>query len=54
MVLPSLNNDTTDTRLQEGTILYLMIKVYEDGALTPWIGSLKTGKIPANFMIFLH
>ena len=43
VVDPSLSEDTTDSRLREGTIIYLMIKIYSDGALTPWIGSLKTG-----------
>ena len=45
MVLPSLSNNTTDSRLQEGRVIYLMVKIYKDGALTPWIGSLKTGKL---------
>lgn len=41
VVLPSLSSNTTDSRLREGRVIHLMIKIYNDGALTPWLGSLK-------------
>ncbi|XP_076076917.1 cytochrome b5 reductase 4-like isoform X2 [Mytilus galloprovincialis] len=40
-VIKSLLPDKQDDRL--GSVIYLMIKIYKDGALTPWIGSLSPG-----------
>ncbi|XP_063403190.1 cytochrome b5 reductase 4-like isoform X1 [Mytilus trossulus] len=40
-VIKSLLPDKQDDRL--GSVIYLMIKIYKDGALTPWIGSLAPG-----------
>ena len=47
VVPPSLRKDHWDTRLDKGTIFYLLVKIYTDGALTPLIGNLKIGK---NYM----
>jgi len=44
VVLPSLQLESQDKRLQEGRVFFLMIKIYTQGALTPWIGTLKQGK----------
>ncbi|XP_056016450.1 cytochrome b5 reductase 4-like isoform X3 [Ostrea edulis] len=41
-VLPTLAGDQ-DTRVMDGQVLYLMIKIYKGGALTPWIDSLSKG-----------
>lgn len=41
-VIKSLSSENQDER--EGSIVYLMIKIYPDGALTPWIGNLSPGK----------
>lgn len=40
-VIKSLFPDNQDERL--GHVIYLMIKFYNDGALTPWIGTLAPG-----------
>lgn len=42
-VLPSLTSENQDIRLDDGTVIYLMIKIYKDGAFTPWLASLKPG-----------
>ncbi|KAH3737329.1 hypothetical protein DPMN_043912 [Dreissena polymorpha] len=44
-VLPSLSLETQDPRQQQGTTLYLMVKIYTQGTLTPWIGALKPGDV---------
>ena len=41
-VLPTLTGEQ-DVRVKAGTVIYLMIKIYKNGALTPWIDSLKKG-----------
>ncbi|XP_021367380.1 cytochrome b5 reductase 4-like isoform X2 [Mizuhopecten yessoensis] len=43
LVQPSLGSKTTDQRLSQGKVFYLMIKIYKNGALTPWIDSLTPG-----------
>ncbi|XP_033729427.1 cytochrome b5 reductase 4-like [Pecten maximus] len=43
LVHPSLGSPDTDHRLSQGKVFYLMIKIYKNGALTPWIDSLKPG-----------
>lgn len=40
-VIKSLSADNQDDR--QGRVVYLMIKIYKDGALTPWIGTLSQG-----------
>ena len=40
-VLKSLFPDNQDERV--GGVIYLMIKIYKDGALTPWIDTLSPG-----------
>ncbi|XP_060588144.1 cytochrome b5 reductase 4-like isoform X2 [Ruditapes philippinarum] len=42
-VLPSLTSENQDDRLHQGTVVYLMIKIYQNGAFTPWLASLKPG-----------
>ncbi|XP_045197799.2 cytochrome b5 reductase 4-like isoform X2 [Mercenaria mercenaria] len=42
-VLPSLTSENQDDRLKQGTVIYLMIKIYKDGAFTPWLSTLKPG-----------
>ncbi|WAR08299.1 NB5R4-like protein [Mya arenaria] len=38
-----------DLRLEQGQALYLMVKVYPQGVLTPWLGTLKPGeRIPIS------
>uniref|UniRef100_A0A8W8JET7 Flavohemoprotein b5/b5R n=1 Tax=Magallana gigas TaxID=29159 RepID=A0A8W8JET7_MAGGI len=32
-----------DPRVKDGSVIYLMIKIYKNGALTPWIDSLSKG-----------
>lgn len=44
-VLPSLQVDKQDGRLREGRVIYLMVKIYRQGALTPWLGGLKQGEL---------
>ncbi|XP_052241631.1 cytochrome b5 reductase 4-like isoform X3 [Dreissena polymorpha] len=44
-VLPSLSPDAQDPRQQQGTTFYLMVKIYTQGTLTPWIGALKPGDV---------
>lgn len=41
-VLPSLQDSQTDVT-EQGSVIYLMIKIYKDGVFTPWLGSLKPG-----------
>ena len=41
-VLPTLTGEQ-DVRVKAGKVIYLMIKIYKNGALTPWIDSLKKG-----------
>lgn len=33
-----------DPRVKDGSVIYLMIKIYKNGALTPWIDSLSKGR----------
>lgn len=42
-VLPSLIQDNQDPRIDQGTAVYLLIKIYPNGALTPWIDTLQPG-----------
>lgn len=42
-VVPSLDSKTHKSDVQEGHVIYLMIKTYVGGALTPWLNSLKPG-----------
>ncbi|XP_052809804.1 cytochrome b5 reductase 4-like isoform X2 [Mya arenaria] len=49
VVLPSLQPGCQDLRLEQGQALYLMVKVYPQGVLTPWLGTLKPGeRIPIS------
>ncbi|XP_071112428.1 cytochrome b5 reductase 4-like [Haliotis cracherodii] len=43
VVFPSLRSSEQDILVEQGRVLYLMIKIYPDGALTPWIGGLSVG-----------
>ncbi|XP_061193532.1 cytochrome b5 reductase 4-like isoform X3 [Saccostrea echinata] len=43
-VLPTLTGEQ-DKRVKDGRVLYLMIKIYKGGALTPWIDSLSIGDL---------
>ncbi|XP_041354082.1 cytochrome b5 reductase 4-like [Gigantopelta aegis] len=45
VVLPSLRAGCQDDRVSDGSVLYLMIKVYQDGALSSWIGTLSPGDV---------
>jgi hypothetical protein len=51
-VIKSLSADNQDDR--EGRVVYLMIKIYKDGALTPWIGTLSQGKKGISRDTFLY
>ncbi|KAL8609950.1 hypothetical protein ACOMHN_046870 [Nucella lapillus] len=42
-VLPSLYKDRQDPNLDQGRVIYLMIKIYPNGAVTPFIGTLNVG-----------
>ena len=44
VVIPSLSSDKQDDLVTQGKVLYLMIKIYQDGALTQHIDTLKIGK----------
>ena len=44
VVIPSLSSDKQDDLVTQGKVLYLMIKIYQDGALTQYIDKLKIGK----------
>ena len=45
-VVPSaIMEEKADLRTAKGQVLYLMIKIYSDGELTPQIGKLQTGEI---------
>ena len=50
-VLSSLTTENQDERLDQGTVVYLMIKIYKDGAFTPWLATLKPGTLIYVFMI---
>ncbi|XP_014782334.1 cytochrome b5 reductase 4 [Octopus bimaculoides] len=43
LVLPSMQAEDQDMASDQGHFLYLMIKIYEQGALTSWINTLKSG-----------
>ena len=44
--MPSaIMEEKADLRTAKGQVLYLMIKIYSDGELTPQIGKLQTGEI---------
>ena len=45
-VLPSLNRDEQDPAVDQGRSIYLMIKIYPNGAVTPFIGTLNEGLSP--------
>ena len=45
VVPPSILKEKQDERVLQGKVLYLMIKIYPDGVLTPYIGNLKIGKL---------
>ncbi|XP_076466396.1 cytochrome b5 reductase 4-like isoform X2 [Babylonia areolata] len=42
-VLPSLDEDRQDPDMEQGRTIYLMIKIYPNGAVTPFIGTLNAG-----------
>ena len=42
-VLPSLDKDQQDPEVEQGRSIYLMIKIYPNGAVTPFIGTLNAG-----------
>ncbi|XP_064618055.1 cytochrome b5 reductase 4-like isoform X2 [Liolophura sinensis] len=43
VVSPSFSENEQDERVKQGKVFYLMIKIYQQGALTPWIGKLSEG-----------
>lgn len=45
VVLPSLHKDSQDSRVQDGRALYLLVKIYKDGAFTPWLNNLTPGDV---------
>ncbi len=45
VVLPSLRASGQDVHVEQGSVFYLMIKIYPDGALTPWLGALSVGEL---------
>ena len=50
-VVPSaLLPASQDKRVANGTVLYLMIKIYSDGEITPTIAKLNKGKV--NLCVF--
>ncbi|KAL4233441.1 Cytochrome b5 reductase 4 [Mactra antiquata] len=44
-VVPHLSKQDIDSRWTDGSIIYLMIKIYKDGAFTPWLHSLNPGDL---------
>ncbi|KAI0224218.1 Cytochrome b5 reductase 4 [Lamellibrachia satsuma] len=43
VVPPSVLKEKQDVRVSKGKVFYLMVKIYPDGVLTPFIGKLKIG-----------
>ncbi|XP_070190637.1 cytochrome b5 reductase 4-like isoform X2 [Littorina saxatilis] len=43
VVLPSLEPERQDPDVETGRVIYLMIKIYSNGAVTPYIGTLNAG-----------
>ena len=56
VVPPSVLKEKQDDRVSQGKVFYLMVKIYPDGVLTPYIGNLKIGtfcdRICASFHVF--
>ena len=56
VVPPSVLKEKQDDRVSQGKVFYLMVKIYPDGVLTPYIGNLKIGtfcdRICASFYVF--
>lgn len=48
VVRPALGSKLQDDRVTNGTLFYLMIKIYSDGALTPQLAKLNLGKSPSS------
>lgn len=42
-----------DPRVKDGSVIYLMIKIYKNGALTPWIDSLSKGRYTNSVALIL-
>ncbi|GAB1605537.1 cytochrome b5 reductase 4-like [Argonauta hians] len=42
-VLPSMKSEDQDDPKDQGRYVYLMVKIYEEGVLTSWINTLKSG-----------
>ncbi|KAL5009724.1 hypothetical protein ScPMuIL_012029 [Solemya velum] len=43
VVLPSLDPEEQDEEVAAGKVIYLMVKIYANGTLTPWIDTLSEG-----------
>ncbi|XP_077991492.1 cytochrome b5 reductase 4-like [Glandiceps talaboti] len=43
VVIPSLSTSQIDQDILDGRVFYLMVKIYQDGVLTPLIGKLNSG-----------
>jgi hypothetical protein len=53
-VLPSLAKEKQDPLVDEGRAVYLIIKIYEKGALTPYIDTLKSGRLSLSVISSTH
>lgn len=51
-VTPTLTGEQ-DPRVKVGSVIYLMIKIYKNGALTPWIDSLSKGRYTNSVALIL-
>lgn len=51
-VTPTLTGEQ-DQRVKDGSVIYLMIKIYKNGALTPWIDSLSKGRYTNSVALIL-
>lgn len=51
-VTPTLTGEQ-DPRVKNGSVIYLMIKIYKNGALTPWIDSLSKGRYTNSVALIL-
>lgn len=49
VVPPSVLKEKQDVRVSKGKVFYLMVKIYPDGVLTPFIGKLKIGMSNGRF-----
>ena len=52
VIPPSLTGDhSNEQKFLEGRALFMMIKVYRDGLLTPFIGRLQSGRLLLHLLI---